>query len=196
MPKGPIPFRSRAQKRPPRRPTPPGRVSEIEEWLAYWRERARQPLAIGGRAFWTERMLYGNGLAGGLILAVIEAVRLGFSILGFASAVLNGLFMAFIWYYAVPWLTASIHGSLSESRQPPDTAGLKNELIAVSGLFTLIPLLSLVSFSLAFWLGWLAVAAALWRMLRFYYRDSLLALGLETLSASSLMALVAIFFFR
>lgn len=198
MAKDPIWFRSRAKKRPPaRRPVARRpRGSEIDEWLDYWRERARRPLALGGRSFWTERMLYGNALAGGLFLAVIEIWKIGFSVLGFISAVLNVLFLAFIWYYAVPWLTSAIHGGMSPHLRPPDTAGLKNELIAYSGIFALAPLLAIASFSLAFWVGWILIAAILWRMLRFYYDEGLAASALGTLAASGLMALVAVFFFR
>ena len=197
MAKGPIYFRSRVRKHVrPNRSGPRRQGGEIDEWLDYWRERVRRPFAVGGRTFWTERMLYGNALAGGIILAIIEAWRLGFSIWGVASAVLNALFLVFIWYYAIPWLTQSIHSALTQSRRPPDTAGVKSELIAFSGLFTLVPLMSIISFGLAFWIGWAVVAVTLWRIVRFYHEESVPVSALESLAGSLLMALVAVFFFR
>jgi len=197
MGKDPISFRERAKKHAKptlSRPRPQG--GELDEWWGYWRERVRRPLALGGRTFWTERMLYGNGLAGGLILALIETWHLGFSILGFISAVLNVLFLAFIWYYAVPWLTGAVHGAFTTSHRPPDTSGLKTELIAFSGWFALLPLVAIVSFGLAFWVGWIVIAWTIWRLLRFYYDEPMGASVVGTLAASTLMAIVAIFFFR
>lgn len=194
MPKGPIPFRPRPAGKGGRRPPQGG--GEIDEWLWYWRERLRHPLALGGRSFWTERMLYGNAIAGGILLAVSETVRFGFNVLGIASAILNALFIAFIWYYAVPWLSAWIHGALSSVRRPPDTAGLKNELIAFSGVFVVLPLVTFFSFGVALWIAWATTAVLLWRVLRLYFAGSALAVALEALAGSTLMALVSLFFFR
>ncbi len=198
MPKGPISFQSHLKKR---RPHGSGRrrqqhPHELDEWFDYWRERLAKPLALGGRSFWTERMLYGNALVGGLILAGVETWKFGFSILGFATAVLNMVFMAFIWYFGVPWLTGAIHSAMTSSRRPPDSAGLKNELIAFSGLFVVVSLLALISLSLAFWLGWIMFAVTIFRLLRLYYAESVPVSGVQTLAASALLALVAIFFFR
>ncbi len=199
MPKGPISFQSHQKKRRAARASErrrPQRPHELDEWFDYWRERLHRPIALGGRSFWTERMLYGNALAGGLILAGIETWKFGFSILGFATAVLNMVFMAFIWYFGVPWLTGAIHTAMTSSRRPPDSAGLKNELIAFSGLFVPVALLAIISLNLAFWLGWVLFAVTIFRLLRFYYAESAPVAGVQTLAASTLLALVAIFFFR
>ncbi len=197
MEKGPISFRARAKKHnKPNRPRRTHQGGELDEWFDYWRERLRHPWSLGGRTFWTERMLYGNALAGGLLVALIEIWLRGFSVLGFVSAVLNVVFLAFIWYYAVPWVTGAIHGAVSASHRPPDTAGLKTELIGVSGLFTLVPFLCLWSFPMAFWIGTALVAVVLWRSLSFYYDESLASLALETVAATALLALVTAFFFR
>lgn len=194
MPKGPIPFRPRLGGKGGRRPPHGG--GEIDEWLWYWRERIRRPLALGGRSFWTERMLYGNAIAGGILLAISETLRFGFNVLGIASAILNALFVAFIWYYAVPWLSEWIHGALSPARRSPDTPGLKNELIAFSGIFILLPLVTFLSFIGALWVAWAVTAVLLWRVLRVYFPGSALAVTLEALAGSTLMALVSLFFFR
>ncbi len=197
MAKGPISFRERVKKHSKKTaPRPQRGPGELDEWLDYWRHRVRHPLAMGGRSFWTERMLYGNGIAGGLVLALVETFRLGFSVLAFVSAVLNVVFLVFIWYYAVPWLASAIHGALTASRRPPDAQGLKYELIAGSGLFAVLPLVCLLSFGLAFWLGALLLALTLWRFLRFYFDGPLAASLLETVAATTLMGLVTIFFFR
>ncbi|CAB1127673.1 conserved membrane protein of unknown function [Candidatus Hydrogenisulfobacillus filiaventi] len=147
------PKKKRGRPASGQRPSPGG------DWSLYWRQVLRRPLDHSERGYWTERMLWTNALAGGLLHGAVYLPRL--AVLGFFSTLINTLFEAAVFYYVLSWLAAWAVTPPGARRRGvlADQWPARREVIGLSGGFLLA--------GLAFWLpeAWPVVPAVLFLIL-------------------------------
>lgn len=139
--------RQRATRRPPSRPIPRSygqnqRPGEMDDVLLYWKRWIRNPLATAGNQFFTERMLWGNGLIAGLARAVILLAQQQFNLMLLISAIVNTLFIFFLVYYLVTFIAGWLLGKMGVRFVSQE--GLRNEIIALSGWIFLVMIASVI----------------------------------------------------
>ncbi len=110
------------------------RPHEWDDLVLYWRRMLRNPLQLSGRQVWTERMLWSNALGAGILRAIALVIFDGFHFLLILTAVINTLFLAFLFYYGMTWVVDWVIGRASNSRQHYAVTDLRTEMIVLSGL--------------------------------------------------------------
>ncbi len=145
--------RRRRQSRS-RHPKNSGRPHEWDDLVLYWRRMLAHPLQLSGRQVWTERMLWSNALGAGILRAIALTIFSGFHFLLILTAVINTLFLAFLFYYGMTWVIDWVMGRSANTRQRYAVTDLRTEMIVLSGL--IVPYVVLTSL-----LGFLGMAISL-----------------------------------
>ncbi len=126
---------------------PSGRPREWDDLALYWKRMIRNPLQLSGRQVWTDRMLWSNALAAGILRAVALTIFTGFHFLLILTAVINTLFLAFLFYYGMTWVVDWVMGRSGNTRQHYAVSDLRTEIIVLSGLVVVYAILgSLIGF--------------------------------------------------
>ncbi|MCL6563337.1 MAG: hypothetical protein K6U87_10050 [Firmicutes bacterium] len=100
-------------------------------WLHYWRLALTQPRKLAAFAGASDRLLWLNGLAAGVVVGIARWVK-GYGLMGALSALLAGLILAWVWYAAVPWLATRVPRLFGQARYAP-SALLQPTQVALSG---------------------------------------------------------------
>ena len=124
-----------------------GRPREWDDLALYWRRMIRNPVQLSGRQVWTDRMLWSNALVAGILRAIALTIFVGFHFLLILTAVINTLFLAFLFYYGMTWVVDWVMGRTGNSRQHYAVSDLRTEMIVLSGLIVVYAVLaSLIGF--------------------------------------------------
>lgn len=143
MSKKPISFKSHSRRRRLENHYRPRRsVHQWDDFFDYWRLFIRNPAQMAGRRPWTERMLWSNAIAAGLLSALQIWVFAGFHLLFLLSAVINTLFDAFLFYYALTWLIVWVLNRTEPSHKRYDVDMLRRQAIVFSGWLVIIRLIA------------------------------------------------------
>jgi hypothetical protein len=92
-------------------------------------------------------MLWSNALVAGILRAIALTIFVGFHFLLILTAVINTLFLAFLFYYGMTWVVDWVMGRTGNSRQHYAVSDLRTEMIVLSGLIVVYAVLaSLIGF--------------------------------------------------
>ncbi len=120
---------------------------EWDDFLDYWRYFFRNPLQVASPGPWTDRMLWSNAIVAGLLGALHVLVFVGFHIMFMLSAVINVIFDAFLFYYAMTWISIWVLNRTESSRRTYDTDAIRVQAIVYSGWILILSVLEWVPFS-------------------------------------------------
>lgn len=147
-----------------------GRPREWDDLALYWKRMIRNPLQLSGRQVWTDRMLWSNALVAGILRAIALTIFGGFHFLLILTAVINTLFLAFLFYYGMTWVVDWVIGRAGNSRQHYAVSDLRTEMIVLSGLIVVYAILgSLIGFP-GMVVTFLALVAGVLRAVHHVYR--------------------------
>lgn len=190
-----ISFRDKQRKRQQSRGTQKqrhGSPYQSDDLVAYWQHIVRHPLQFAGRQPWTERMVWSNALLAGGIRVIILTVMSGFHFLLLLTTFVNTLFLAFLFFYGMTWVTDWVIGRTGSHRRYFSVTDLRREMIVLSGWIVLYVLLSLVPFGFGQLVALLGFFAMALRAVHYVYRipwgQALLA------TAAGMISMVAILY--
>jgi hypothetical protein len=102
---------------------------------------------IAGRGPWTDRMLWSNAIVAGLLGAIHVLVFVGFHVMFMLSAVINTLFDAFLFYYAMTWVIVWVLNRTEQGRRNYDIETVRVQAIVYSGWIIILNVLSWLPYS-------------------------------------------------
>ena len=137
-------------------------------------------------------MVWSNALVAGLIRVIILTITSGFHFLLLLTMFVNTLFVAFLFYYGMSWVTDWVIGRTGSHRRYFSVTDLRREMIVLSGWIVLFVLLSLVPFGIGQLVAVIGFFAMALRAVRYVYRipwgQALLA------TAAGMISMVAILY--
>lgn len=193
-----ISFRDKQRRRRQSRSHQPknsGRPHEWDDLVLYWRRIVTNPVQLSGRQVWTDRMLWSNALSAGILRAIALTIFSGFHFLLILTAIINTLFLAFLFYYGMTWVIDWVIGRSSNTRQRYAVTDLRAEMIVLSGLIVLYVILtSLLGFA-GMAIALIALIAGVVRAVHHVYRVTwsqvILSTGAGILSMLAVMYILS-----
>lgn len=145
MSKKPISFKDHSRKRHMEKlykSKPRRQAREWDDLVDYWRYFLRNPTQVAGQGPWTDRMLWSNAIVAGILAAVRVLVFGGIHVMFMLSAVINTLFMAFLFYYALTWVVVWVLNRTEPGRRTYAVDTVRVQAIVYSGWIVILTLLS------------------------------------------------------
>ncbi|AUW94600.1 MAG: hypothetical protein C7B44_02095 [Sulfobacillus thermosulfidooxidans] len=150
MSKKPISFKDHSRKRHMEKLYQRKARRQPREWddfLDYWHYFLRNPFQVASQGPWTDRMLWSNAIVAGILAALRVVAFIGFHVMFMLSAVINTLFIAFLFYYGLTWVIVWVLNRTEPGRRSYAVDTIRVQAIVYSGWLIVLTLISWIPIS-------------------------------------------------